>query len=64
MGSFSIWHWMVALIFIVVFVVPLWKIVGKTGHPAILSQLLFVPLLNLAVVWFLALSKWPAVDRQ
>jgi len=34
MGSFSIWHWLVVLIFVGVFVVPLWKIVSKTGHPA------------------------------
>lgn len=64
MGSFSIWHWLVILIFILVFFVPLWKIVGKTGHPAVLSLLFLIPVANILLVWFLALSKWPALERK
>ena len=63
MASFSIWHWAILLIFLGVVVFPAWKIVGKTGHPPFLALLLFVPVANLAVLWFLALSKWPSVQR-
>lgn len=63
MASFSIWHWAILLIFFGVVVSPIWKIVGKTGHPPFLALLLFVPFANLAVPWFLASSKWPSVQR-
>ena len=64
MSSFSIWHWLVVLILLAVFFWPLWKIVGRTGHPAILSILFLIPLANILFVWFLALSKWPALERR
>lgn len=60
MGAWSIWHWMVLLICWLAVGLPLWKIVRKTGHHPALSLLLWVPMLNIAVLWFLALSAWPA----
>ena len=64
MHSFSIWHWLIALIFLLIFFWPLWKIVGRTGHPAILAILFLIPIANIFLVWFLALSKWPALERK
>lgn len=60
MGSFSIWHWLVVLIYIAAVGWPLWRIVGKTGlHPAF-SLALHIPLVNIAALWYLSLVKWPA----
>jgi len=58
MASFSIWHWLILLIMLGVVVFPVWRIVAKTGHHPILSLLLFIPIANLVVLWFLALSEW------
>src|SRR5215471_1823901 len=49
---------------LLVVVYPLWKIGAKTGNPAALSLLFFIPVANLILVWFLALSRWPALGRK
>jgi len=58
-GGFSIWHWLVVLIYIAIVGWPLWRIVGKTGmHPA-LSLMFHIPLLNIVFFFYMAFSKWP-----
>jgi hypothetical protein len=42
-------------------VFPAWKIFSKAGYPGILSLALLVPILNLVIWWFLALSEWPVL---
>lgn len=59
MGSFSIWHWLVLAIAWLIVGFPAWRIVARTGHHPALSLLFFVPLVNLAMLWFLALGAWP-----
>jgi hypothetical protein len=36
------------------------NILRKAGYSRWLSLLLFVPLLNLALIWIFAFAKWPA----
>lgn len=60
MGSFSIWHWLIVLVWLAVIGVPFWRIVRRTGNPAALSLLIFVPLVNLVFLWWLAFGRWPA----
>ena len=59
MGSFSIWHWIIVLFFIVLFQWPFWRIVRKAGFPGALSLLLLVPIVNVVVIWVFAFIKWP-----
>jgi hypothetical protein len=40
------------------------NILRKAGYSRWLSLLLFVPLLNLALIWIFAFAKWPAVDGR
>ena len=56
MGSFSIWHWLVVAILGVALAWPLWRIVGRLGRPPVLSLLLWVPILNMLVIWYLAFA--------
>ncbi len=51
--------WLVMLITAAIVVVPFWFIFKKTGHPAWLSVLMVVPLVNLILLYFLAFSDWP-----
>lgn len=64
MGSFSIWHWMILLIISFIFVLPFWRITKRTGNPPIMSLMLFVPLLNVIFIFYLAFGQWPALDRR
>lgn len=60
MGSFSVWHWLIVLIWLGVFLVPFWRLVGRTGHAPALSLLLLVPVVNIVFLWWLAFGKWPS----
>ncbi len=55
----SIWQILIMLIWVIVFVVPFWRIFPRAGWPAALSLLMLVPLLNLVLLWVLAFKRWP-----
>lgn len=44
---------------IVAWVIPYWQIFKKAGFSPWLSLLMLVPLLNLALVYYLAFARWP-----
>ncbi len=46
---------------VILIIIPYWKIFGKTGNSPALSLLLFVPLANIIVIYWLAFSDWPAL---
>ena len=47
-----------------VLVIPLWQIVQKSGfHPA-LSLLVFVPLVNIVMLYVFAFAEWPSLKRE
>ena len=63
MGGLSLWHWSVVLIVSAIWVIPLWRIVGKAGFPRPLALLAFVPGVNLVMLWVFAFVRWP-VERS
>jgi hypothetical protein len=62
MGSLSIWHWLIVIIWLAVFMVPAWRIASKAGYPGALSLLLVIPIVNIILIWLFAFSRWP-VER-
>ncbi len=65
MGSFSMWQWLIVLLFFgIVLLVPIWKIVSKADYSGAWSLLLFVPLLNMVALWVFAFSEWPNAQRR
>lgn len=64
MAAFSMEHWLILLITAVIFGIPLWRIVARTGHPGIMAILFFIPLVNVGVLWWLAYSRWPGVSDR
>ncbi|MDQ0085733.1 hypothetical protein J2W35_006113 [Variovorax boronicumulans] len=50
MGSFSMEHWLILLTTAVIFGIPLWRIVARTGHPGIMAILFLIPLVNIGVL--------------
>ena len=62
MGSFSIWHWLIVIFMIAIFLVPAWRIATKAGYPGALSLLTLIPVVNIVIIWVFAFVKWP-VER-
>lgn len=44
--------------------IPYWLIAQKAGYPGPLSLLMFVPIVNIVVMWMFALADWPALSRR
>ncbi|MCC8400848.1 hypothetical protein LJ655_02875 [Paraburkholderia sp. MMS20-SJTN17] len=44
----------------IVEVIPLWLILKKAGYPGAWSLLAFIPVVNIILLWFNALARWPA----
>ena len=59
MGSFSIWHWLIILLILSIYLVPVWRIVSKAGYNGAFSLIGFVPVLNIIMLGVFAFSKWP-----
>jgi hypothetical protein len=59
MGSMSIWHWIVVLLYIFVLVFPVARILSRLGMSRWWSALAIIPLLNLVGLWILAFVPWP-----
>ena len=62
--NFSIWHIVIFLIYVVVIILPFWKITTKAGYPGLMSLLMVIPLVNLVYLYFLAFSNWPSLNRS
>ncbi len=67
MGTFSIWHWAIVLVFwpmaAAMTVVPVWRILRRVGIPGWLSLLSVVPVVGLIALWAMAFSTWPSDKR-
>ena len=46
-----------------IIVVPFWKIFTKAGFTSALSILMIIPIVNLIMIYYLALAEWPALKR-
>jgi hypothetical protein len=53
----------VGLVAMILAVVIYWRIFAKTGNNGALSLLMFVPLVNLFMLLYLAFSEWP-IERE
>lgn len=45
----------------IVIVIPLWMVFSKAGYPGVYSLGMMVPLLNIALLYFLGFSEWPVL---
>lgn len=49
------------LIAVAVPIIAYWKIISKTGHPGPIALLMLLPLVNIIIIYWLALAEWPAL---
>lgn len=45
-------------------VIPFWRLCTRAGYPGPLGLLILIPLVNLAFIYFLAFSQWPAQKQD
>lgn len=54
---------LVLALYVVAILLPACRICIKAGYPSWAGVFALVPLLNLALLWFVAFSEWP-LERQ
>lgn len=54
---------LVIFVFVIFAIVPFWKIFSKAGYPGIMSLTMFVPFLNVLMLFFLAFGEWPVLKE-
>ena len=67
MGSFSIWHWLIVVIYVTtifVYFKALARILNRMGYSGWWSLLSIVPIVNLVAVWMLSKAEWPGRDGR
>lgn len=48
-------------VLVVIFIWPWYRIFGKAGFSGWPALLMFVPLVNIAMLFYLAFAEWPAL---
>ncbi len=61
MDNVTIIRIVAGLLFVSVLIVPFWKIYSKAGFPGWLALLMFIPLVNLIVLYVVAFSEWKTI---
>jgi hypothetical protein len=64
MGGLSIWHWLVVLVIALLiwaFVAIFGRILSRAGYSRWWLLTMFVPVLNLIMLWVFAFANWPVV---
>jgi hypothetical protein len=61
MSGFSMMHWLVMLVVLAIFGVPMWKILRRAGHSGWWVIVFFIPLVNIIAIWVFAFGPWPAL---
>ncbi|MGF6260533.1 membrane protein implicated in regulation of membrane protease activity [Paraburkholderia youngii] len=65
MGALSIWHWLVfVLVVVIAEIIPLWLILKKAGYAGVWALLAFIPVVNVVLLWFIALARCPALNSR
>jgi energy-coupling factor transporter transmembrane protein EcfT len=62
-GGFMHPHPFFGLLAVILAIIPAWKVVAKAGYNGAWSLLIFVPLVNIVMMYVFAFSEWPK-ERQ
>lgn len=61
MGSLSIWHWFIVILFAASYGIPMAIILGRAGWSRWWIVLFCIPFFNIIMLWAFALGRWPTV---
>ena len=60
MGAASLHHWVVLALAAAIWIVPLWKLLERTGRRGAWALLALFPLAGLVILWVVAFGTWKA----
>ena len=52
-----------AIAILVAMLYPYVRIIRRAGYSGWWSLIMFVPIVNIVMLWVFAFAKWPAIDR-
>ena len=61
MGNLSVFHWVVVIVVLLVYFVPIFKITQKAGYSGWWCLIMVVPLVNIVMLWVFAFANWPSL---
>jgi hypothetical protein len=62
---FAPFHLLILFTIFAIFIVPVWQILKKAGFPPALSLLVWIPIVGLIVLYYVAFTDWkPAANRK
>jgi hypothetical protein len=64
MNSLGFSELTLVLIVGVLTVLPFWKILSKAGYHPAWSLVVFIPILNVIVLYIFAFAKWPNLNQS
>lgn len=64
MAHLSIFHWLIVIGVLVLYLVPAAKILHKAGYSGWWCLLLLVPLVNIVMIYVFAFADWPTLRGQ
>jgi uncharacterized membrane protein YhaH (DUF805 family) len=64
MYELSMWHVILGLVLVVVFLWLTARVLAKAGYSGWWCLILLVPLVNIIMVWVFAFSSWPRLKDQ
>lgn len=59
MGSFSLFHWLIVLITLAIMIIPMWKLLPRSGMPAPIALVSIIPFGLIILLWIMAFKRWP-----
>jgi uncharacterized membrane protein YhaH (DUF805 family) len=63
MGGFSLWHWIIVLLMLVVIIWLPVRILNKAGYSGWWVLLALIPVVNIVALWLFAFADWPRLRR-
>ena len=54
----------VFIFILVVYIIPLVRIISKAGYSGFWALIVFVPLVNIIMLWVFAFSRWPSLQSR
>ncbi|VVE52881.1 membrane protein [Pandoraea aquatica] len=64
MDHLGIWHWLIVLLFTLIFLYPYARIIRRAGFSPWWVLVAFVPLLNIIMIWVFAFIQWPSLEKK
>jgi len=59
MDNVSLWHWVIVLVLLAIYLIPLVLVIRKAGYSGWWILIMFVPLVNIVMLWIFAFADWP-----